>query len=131
MRVVVGLQGQPNVQIEASDLDRVTSRTGQLNNFALNGIAAALLNLFGHPTSPNAATANKCAILSTYDLPRVCYKCNDEKLWRHVHPTSYWDKPIWLIPIHWLSEEHWVLVVVSVPEQQLFFFDSLGEQSGW
>ncbi|KAJ7218245.1 hypothetical protein B0H12DRAFT_958748, partial [Mycena haematopus] len=72
-----------------------------------------------------------CAVLSTYDLPCVRYKGSDPDLWRHVSPTEYWEKPLWLIPIHRPREEHWVLVVVVVPTQELYFFDSMASRGGW
>ncbi|KAJ7139121.1 hypothetical protein C8R44DRAFT_827907 [Mycena epipterygia] len=118
--------------MEASDLAHVESSTGRLTGCGLNALAGALLNFFGHPTSPDAATANNCAILNTYDLVRVRYKASDDILWKNVHLTKFWDKPLWLIPIHRVDQEHWVLMVVDVTGQQLLFFDSLGGKSrGW
>ncbi|KAJ7344059.1 hypothetical protein DFH08DRAFT_701927, partial [Mycena albidolilacea] len=43
----------------------------------------------------------------------------------------YWEKPVWVIPVHRPKEEHWVLVIVAVQENRLFFFDSLGNRTGW
>ncbi|KAJ7923199.1 hypothetical protein B0H13DRAFT_1530788, partial [Mycena leptocephala] len=77
------------------------------------------------------ATANQCAVFSTYDLPCVRYKGSDPDLWRLVSPTQYWEKPLWLIPIHRPQMEHWVLVVVVVPMRELFFFDSMASRRGW
>ncbi|KAF7354322.1 hypothetical protein MVEN_01120600 [Mycena venus] len=81
--------------------------------------------------SPTKASADQCAVLSTYDLPCVRYKGSDPDLWCYVAPTRYWEKPLWLIPIHQPLEEHWVLVVVVVPMQELFFFDSMASRRGW
>ncbi|KAJ6505166.1 hypothetical protein C8R45DRAFT_817754 [Mycena sanguinolenta] len=129
-RVVVRRDGRPNHIVEADDVDRIRLPR-RLNNFALNGLAAALLNVFSSPASPHAAQANQCAVLSTYDVHRVRYKADDVVLWDHLCPTQYWDKPLWLIPIHRAGEEHWVFVVVVVRDQKLFFFDSLAQQGGW
>jgi Ulp1 family protease len=128
---IVSSQGRPKTTIEVADLQRIRSPTGRLNNFALNGLAASLLNIFGHPHSPTAAAADRCAVFNTHDLTRIRYKANDDELWRNVHHTMFWDKPIWLVPIHRRAEEHWVLVAVSVPQQELYFFDSFAEKSGW
>ncbi|KAJ7118428.1 hypothetical protein C8R43DRAFT_1137360 [Mycena crocata] len=128
---VVGHRRWPTLKIEPTDLDRVTSQTGRLNCFVLNGLAASFLGVFGHPYSPNCETANQCAVFSTYDLTRVHYKKGDANLWSATKHTEYWDKPLWLIPVHRPTEEHWVLVVASVREQELFFFDSLARKSGW
>jgi Ulp1 family protease len=52
-------------------------------------------------------------------------------LWQHLSHTTYWNKRLWLIPIHRPKELHWVFVVAAVHERRLFLFDSLGERRGW
>ncbi|KAJ7490764.1 hypothetical protein FB451DRAFT_1124335 [Mycena latifolia] len=132
LRLIVGIDGRPTIQLEASDISRIESYNGRLTGFAINGLAAALQNLLGHSTSPDSVPANSCAIFSTYDLPRIRYKASDSVLWRHVEHTKYWEKPLWLIPIHRVDEEHWVLAVVDVGTQQILFFDSLALRGhGW
>ncbi|KAJ6606334.1 hypothetical protein DFH09DRAFT_896986 [Mycena vulgaris] len=130
-RVVVPQDGRPRCEIEASDWARIQSPTGRLNGHLLNGLAASLLNILSHPTSMYTESASKCAVLSTYDLPRVRYHASDAELWRHVSPSRYWEKDLWLIPIHRPNEEHWVLVVASIRQQQLWFFDSFSQRRGW
>ncbi|KAK7064632.1 hypothetical protein R3P38DRAFT_2492092 [Favolaschia claudopus] len=88
-------------------------------------------HVFRAPYSPTSASANRCAVFSTYDLPLVHYKGSDPDLWRRISPTQYWDKPIWLIPVHRPDQRHWVLVVVLIPARKLLFFDSLASASGW
>ncbi|KAJ7199119.1 hypothetical protein GGX14DRAFT_373277 [Mycena pura] len=114
----------------SDDLDRLRNPRW-LNNFCINGVAGALLGLLGHPTAVTADVANRCAVLNSFDLHRVRYKASDAVLWHHLAPTRYWDKSVWLIPIHRRSPQHWVLVVVFVKEQQLFFFDSFSQKEGW
>ncbi|KAJ6494212.1 hypothetical protein C8R45DRAFT_824346 [Mycena sanguinolenta] len=134
-RVVVGVDGRPTHPIDLPDLQRIATPTGRLNSFGLNGVAAALQSFIGHSTHGNIAgtvpTAAACAVLSTYDLTRVRYKAADDEVWRHASPTRYWEKKLWLLPIHRPADQHWVFVAVSVPDQQLYFFDSLGERQGW
>ncbi|KAJ7739076.1 hypothetical protein DFH07DRAFT_752302, partial [Mycena maculata] len=119
------------LEITTDDLRPFLRPTGRLTGFGLNGVAASLHALYGRPHSSTKAFADQCALLTTYDLPCVRYKGSDPDLWRHVADTKYWDKPLWLIPIHRPSEEHWVLVVVVVPRQELLFFDSMGSRRGW
>ncbi|KAJ7142115.1 hypothetical protein C8R43DRAFT_892278 [Mycena crocata] len=128
---VVGLRLWPTLKIEPDDLDRIASPTGRLNGFGMNGIAASLWSIFAHPHSPHLEAASRCAIFSTYDLPRAHFKKGDDNIWSATKHVEFWDKPIWLIPIHRPDEEHWVLAVVNIPEQRLFFFDSLACRSGW
>ncbi|KAJ7435267.1 hypothetical protein FB451DRAFT_1571607 [Mycena latifolia] len=131
-RIVLGLDGRPRIEIEPDDISRIQSSNGRLNGLTINALAAAFLNLLGYPTSPHAESANKCAIFSTYDLPRIRYKASDDALWGFVNHTKYWEKSLWLIPIHRVDEEHWVLAVVDVGHQQIFFFDSLAVRArGW
>ncbi|KAJ7339964.1 hypothetical protein DFH08DRAFT_704657 [Mycena albidolilacea] len=130
-RVVVGLHGRQSIDIEMSDLRRLHSATGRLNDVALNGGAAALLNIYDQPHSPYAGSAGDCALLSTFDLHRIHYKASDAVLWRNLSHTTYWEKRLWLIPIHRPKDQHWVIVVAAVHEERLFFLDSLGERRGW
>ncbi|KAJ6531047.1 hypothetical protein B0H19DRAFT_1082031 [Mycena capillaripes] len=118
-------------QIEPQDLQWICSPTGRLNNFALNGLAAAFLNLFGEPYSPTAATTEQCAVFDTFSLTRMRYKASDDELWRNIHHTKFWSKDIWLIPIHRPKYEHCVLAIVYACKQKLGFFDSLGHKTNW
>ncbi|KAK6996412.1 hypothetical protein R3P38DRAFT_2799725 [Favolaschia claudopus] len=119
------------LQILASDFYPFSLPTGRLTGFGLNSVATSLLNVFRGPYSPFKASADQCALFSTYDLPRVHFKRSDPDIWRHISPTEYWDKPLWLIPIHRKSQEHWVLIVVDIPARELLFFDSLASSGGW
>ncbi|KAJ7890404.1 hypothetical protein B0H13DRAFT_2341035 [Mycena leptocephala] len=119
------------MEITVRDMAPFVRPTGRLTGFGLNGVAASLHTIFSSTFSPTTASASQCAILSTYDLPCVRYKGSDPDLWHRVAPTQYWEKPLWLIPIHRPQEEHWVLVVVVVPTRELFFFDSMASRRGW
>ncbi|KAF7377130.1 hypothetical protein MSAN_00132000 [Mycena sanguinolenta] len=117
--------------INPPDLDTLRTCCGRLNNYCLNGVAAVLHRLFSNPSAQTAPHTNCCAVLSTLNLMRVRYKASDDTIWKFLSPTSYWDKSIWLIPIHRPMEEHWVLIVAVIPEQKLFLFDSLGSRNKW
>jgi hypothetical protein len=119
------------IEVEPVDLDRILASKGRLNGEGLNGVAASLHIIFSNPHSPHALAATQCALLSTYDLPRVHFKASDANMWRFLGPTEYWTKSLWLIPIHWIAQEHWVCAVVDVRHQSIYFFDSFAERSGW
>ncbi|KAJ7790856.1 hypothetical protein B0H14DRAFT_2396104 [Mycena olivaceomarginata] len=129
--VVVGLRSCPSIEIGIPDLNRLSSPTGRLNDVALNGAAAALLNLYSQPHSPYANSAGDCVILDTFDLHRIRFKASDAMLWKFLGPTEYWTRRLWIIPIHRPKDEHWVVVVAAVQEQRLFFLDSLNQRKGW
>jgi hypothetical protein len=113
------------------DLHRIHSPTGRLNGFGLNGLAASLQSVFTEPFASSAALANRCAVFSTYDFLRVHCRCRDDQLWRFTSPTAFWDKPVWILPIHRSQEEHWVVAAVHIRQQKIFFFDSLAQRTGW
>ncbi|KAJ7801139.1 hypothetical protein B0H14DRAFT_2386691, partial [Mycena olivaceomarginata] len=123
--------GLCTLEIAPADWKPFQRPTGRLNGFGLNGVAASLHTLYSDPYSPTKASAQLCAVLTTYDLPCVRYKGSDPDLWRRVAHTQYWEKPVWLIPIHRPLEEHWVLAVVVVPTREIFFFDSMASRRGW
>ncbi|KAF7290656.1 hypothetical protein MIND_01305900 [Mycena indigotica] len=99
-RTIVDTVGR-KLHIDSEDLKRLQHRTRWLNNFCLNGVAALVMKNFASPDI-------SCALLSTLDLHRVQYDTNDSVLWHHLAPTEYWNKELWLIPIHRRQQQHWV-----------------------
>ncbi|KIO03681.1 hypothetical protein M404DRAFT_54211, partial [Pisolithus tinctorius Marx 270] len=60
------------------------------------------------------------------------YHAEDNVLWRNISWTWYWEKTMWILPIHQPSPVgHWVLCVIKFPSKQLLLFDSLAEQKPW
>ncbi|KAG0705804.1 hypothetical protein DFH29DRAFT_774590, partial [Suillus ampliporus] len=73
-----------------------------------------------------------CAILSTHDLPRIRYNAPDDVIWRNSSWVCYWEKDIWVLPIHRQSGiGHWVLCVIRLSNKELHLFDSLGNRQPW
>ena len=119
------VDGFPRQTFLPSDTSILASPQACLNNACINGCAALLYSAF----LPAVAS---CAVLSTHDLPCICYNGNDETLWRNVSWTRFWEKPIWVLPIHCsLPMGHWVLCAIYFPSRQLLLFDSLAEQQPW
>lgn len=125
-------QGYPHIQFDAPDLNRLASSTSRLNDVCLNGGAAVLQNFYSSPTLCSAPHSLRCAILSTFDLPRVRYRASDQDLWRNIRHSSYWSKDTWIIPIHRSRPaEHWVLAIASITSQNVYLFDSFAEAYPW
>ncbi|KIN99430.1 hypothetical protein M404DRAFT_30479 [Pisolithus tinctorius Marx 270] len=125
-RVRQSQDGFPRYIFELDDYERLASPTGLLNDSCINGCAALLYSEF---LSLNAAW---CAILSTHDLPCIQYHAEDNILWRNTSRTCYWEKPIWILPIHRPSPAgHWVVCIVKFTSKQILLFDSLAEQKPW
>ncbi|KAJ7738454.1 hypothetical protein DFH07DRAFT_966042 [Mycena maculata] len=110
--IVAGTEGQLKQTIEDTDLAPLRHPTSLLNNFCINGLAAALLEFCTHNMDPTAAgVARQCAVLTTHELPR------------------YWEKAVWIVPVHRLSEKHWVLIIVMPHEESMYFFDSMNGEN--
>ncbi|TFK57975.1 cysteine proteinase, partial [Pluteus cervinus] len=105
--------------------------TELLNNVCLNGGARLLQELCRR--SPNSAQhVDDCAVLTTYELPRIRFKASDEELWRQTRGSLYWTKNTWILPIHRAEPEaHWVCCVFQLQRRRLLLFDSLGSRGNW
>ena len=136
-RHTVRAVGSRPISMEPDDIDRLRYPARRLNCTIMNGIGAALQNIFvaektrANEPTPAALHVASCALLSTHDLPRVQGSTSDEFLWSRLEPTAYWEKSTWLIPIHRPGQEHWVFVAADVRNLRLYFFDSLGAREHW
>ncbi|KAJ7659361.1 hypothetical protein B0H14DRAFT_3540522 [Mycena olivaceomarginata] len=101
-RIVVGTDGRKNTSIAVEDIARFQSPTGRLCGFGLNGVAAALLELF--------TRTGESARRALYSL-------------HMTYPVSISAVPI---PSSGVDEQHWVFVLVDVYAERIYFFDSLG-----
>ncbi|KAG9316921.1 hypothetical protein JVU11DRAFT_3001 [Chiua virens] len=115
-----------HLQFAPKDVDILGSPGARLNDTCLNGCAALLHQKFC-PSEPSPF-----ALFSTHDLPHVRYHADDDELWRHMSRTRYWEKRVWILPIHRPSSwGHWVLCSIHLDEQHIVLFDSLAEPSPW
>ena len=115
-----------DIEFTEKDINILHSPSARLNDVCLNGGAAILQDTFSS-TFPD--TSNRCALLSTFDLPRIRYKASDDDIWRNIHRSSYWLKNTWILPIH--RPGHWVLCVILVDSRELYLFDSFAAQDPW
>ncbi|KAG0699786.1 hypothetical protein DFH29DRAFT_983380 [Suillus ampliporus] len=111
---------------DPKDIKLLCSPTVCLNDVCINSCAALL---YSEPKTPTLS----CAIFSTHDFPRIRYNAPDDIVWRNVSWTRYWEKDIWVLPIHWPSDSigHWVICVIHVFNKELHLFDSLAEKKPW
>lgn len=101
--------------------------TARLNDTCVNGGAALL-----YSEILTVSHFRPCAILSTHDLPRIRYNASDDILWRNMSWTLYWEKDLWLLPIHRPSPVgHWVFCAVYTSTKELHLFDSLADRQPW
>lgn len=108
----------------------LTTPTALLNDVCLNGMASFLKFQYGG-TFDSRYSADRCALFSTHDLVRIRYNASDENIWRNISPTEYWNKDIWIIPIHRPQQCHWVLCVAYLQHGEFILFDSFGDHRPW
>lgn len=113
------------------ELDIMATTNSRLNDDCLNGISHLLQHIFSDPTNPRSVSSTRCAVFSTHDLLMARYSATDDEIWRRTHGTQFWDKDVWILPIHRRSPEHWVLVVICPSIRQIFCFDSFAEMHPW
>jgi Ulp1 family protease len=127
-RIRTSRDGFPRQIFEPRDIQILASRTALLNDTCINGCAALLYSEILDVYPP----AERYAVLSTHDLPRIQSHVSDDALWRNMSWTRYWAKDVWVLPIHRPSGVgHWVLCVVHLRSKALHLFDSFAEQQPW
>ncbi|KAG1792064.1 uncharacterized protein HD556DRAFT_588299 [Suillus plorans] len=125
-RIRPALDGFHRQIFDQKDIACLNSPTARLNDGAINGCAAILYSQFKIPSV-------NCAILSTFDLPRIQSKEADDRIWRNARWTSYWEKDVWILPIHRkdVVDGHWVICIIYFKTKELHLFDSLADEEAW
>jgi hypothetical protein len=121
--------GIHEILFEQADTSLLASPTAWLNDVCINGGALLLQGHLSSSTSLYAQHSQQCAVLSSFDLLRIRYNRSDDDIWNHTRGSRYWEKNIWILPIH--RPDHWVLCVASVSTRNLLLFDSLGTKQTW
>lgn len=125
-RVCPASNGFGNITFEPRDIGLLHTGDARLNDTCINGCAALL------HTAHISGDHSPFAILSTHDLLRIRYKADDNDLWRNTYRSKYWEKAIWILPIHRPSSwGHWVMASIHFDTHQIMLFDSLAERQPW
>ena len=110
------------IDFSPSDIQRFASPTVWLNDVCVNDGAALLQSHL------SATQSDQITIISTLALPTL----DDGTLWRTTWRSAYWQKNLWIIPIHRAAPyEHWVLGIVDFTHQEIRYFDSIADESLW
>ena len=117
--------GFPQQIFSLDNIALFSNAVGCLNDTCINGCVALLYSTF------LPAVVHMCAILSTHDLLHVRYNATDEILWSNTSWSWYWEKEIWIIPMHWPCIGHWVLCTADFSSRWLLLFNSLAECHPW
>jgi hypothetical protein len=111
-----------------ADISCVAKRRAMLNNQCINGGALLLQDLVSRQQTDDAHIT--CTILSTHDLPCILCNAPDEEIWCNTKRTIFWSMHVWILPIHWPKESHWVLAVIKLNSREIFLYDSLARTCG-
>ena len=114
-RVVKRSDGRVGVIFEPEDIKRIATPCQWLNSSCINGCAGLFQAMFSNQKDH--------ALFSTHNLAHIR---NDALLWRNTRGTRFWKWLIWILPIHWESQAHWVLAIVQVRDRCITLFDSFG-----
>ena len=107
-------------------LERLSRRSERLNDVTINAGALLLQRLLSHSRFPLSEQPRSCAIFSTFDIHLARYNRPTEEVWRRTKQVKYWQKSIWLFPIHRHEPtQHWVLCIVYPQYRHVLLFDSL------
>ncbi|OCH83923.1 hypothetical protein OBBRIDRAFT_815662 [Obba rivulosa] len=93
-RVLPRASSSNPIQFNPEDFTRIAADNQMLNCDCINACAA----LLQHTLARN--DRSRCAVFSTYDIN--CAANNDDggALWRSIRHRYYWERDVWLIPVH-------------------------------
>ncbi|KAI0746147.1 hypothetical protein C8Q76DRAFT_605599, partial [Earliella scabrosa] len=108
------------------DIDRLRPERW-LNDDCVNGCAQLLVHHFG--ASHNGGNI---AILHSFTMAHQRNGTStDQAVWNISRTARYWEKDIWIIPVHKPAEQHWELAIVYLKECRIAYFDSLAHRTSW
>ena len=82
--------------------------------------------------APGLVTGGRPAILSSFAMAQQRDGTSlDDGMWRVNHRSRYWEKDVWIIPIHQPSTQHWELAIVYLRQCRIAYFDSLAHPKTW
>ena len=117
-----------DVPLFPDDISRLRNPTGWLNDNCLNACAQLLAGHFGTEN----VIGGRPAILSSFAMAQQRDGASvDEGVWRVNHRSRYWEKDVWIIPIHQPSSLHWELAVVYLRQCRIAYFDSFAHPNSW
>lgn len=111
----------PRVSFDRISLTRLSQSDGWLNDECLNSGSLVLLRYLG-----TAAASGELALFPTWTVSQH-RRGSDEGVWRSCRTLQFWEKDLWIIPIH--QDSHWTLAIIYWQKRRIALFDSLGDNS--
>lgn len=116
----------PSIYFDRPSIARLINPEAMLDDTCMNeGLQLLLSHL-------QPKYAHRCAIFSTYSMAYVKQEVEDHILWRHLRHSAYWEKAVWIIPIHLQHPYlHWILCIINTDTTTIQLFDSVADKSLW
>lgn len=125
-RLQLSTEALPTIYFDKPAITRLINHQALLNDTCMNEGLQLLISHF----QPDYI--DQCAIFSTYTMAYVQQEADDATLWRDVRHRAYWEKPVWIIPVHVEHPYlHWTLCIVNTNTTTIQLFDSVADKSLW
>ncbi|KAK1217897.1 hypothetical protein PQX77_019429 [Marasmius sp. AFHP31] len=114
-------QSHVRVLFSKEALARIDKETAWLSADCVNSCSALLQHTFG---------GSECALITTFAMQTFL---NDKRLglgtvWRLTRGTKYWEKNVWIIPIHDPERMYWCLAIAHWERKQITIFNSFASR---
>ena len=120
------MEAQPAIYFDKPAIACLMDPKAMLNNTCMNEGLQLLLSYL----QPDHV--DHCAIFSTYTMTYIKQEADDKTLWRDVCHHMYWEKSVWIIPVHLQHPYlHWMLCIINIDTATIQLFDSLTDRSLW
>ncbi|KAI0710611.1 hypothetical protein C8Q76DRAFT_624385 [Earliella scabrosa] len=117
-----------HIHFAPADVERLRNPSSWLNDDCINGCIQLLLRYFGGA----ATTHGNPAFISSFAMSQQrSNKATDESYWRNYHTSRFWEKDMWVFPIHQPAKQHWEVAVVYFQTRRIAYFDSFGDKNSW
>ncbi|KAI0669310.1 hypothetical protein C8Q78DRAFT_1095812 [Trametes maxima] len=111
------------------DMARLRQARGLLSDDCINSGAQVLLRHFDYGARTRGGSP---ALLSTRLVALHRVRTDDEGMWRDCARSAFWERDVWIIPIHRaIPDLHWTLAVVYIKKKRIAYFDSFAEKAAW
>ena len=103
---------QSRVLYYPHDITKFISQMAHLNDECINSVALLLQSHFIQEFEHSSVV-----ILTTHNLVQIRYGASNKDIWRNTKHSEYWNKSIWVLPIHCKEAHHWVCIIYPLKEQ--------------
>lgn len=123
-RILLDSSGRRLASLGPDEYCRLAQRDSWLDDTCINDLAVIIQHqLTNDPIY--SSSARRIAMFSTFTL--LLPRHGPVQLWKQTRHLRFWERDIWLLPIHRQAANHWVLAVVVPARGSVLLFDSFGD----